>query len=73
MNVFTTIMLSQPIWYHLLEDHYGIKVDSKRLSHWSLYRSVLISTWNQTDFQTHFAPILDLLSDFFDCEQVENK
>ena len=37
------------------------------------YRCFLISTWNQTDFQTHFAPILDLLSDCFDCEQVENK
>ena len=31
-----------------------------------------ISTWNQTDFQTHFAPILDLLSDCFDFEHVEN-
>ena len=34
------------------------------------YRSVLISTWNKTDFQTHFSSILDLLSDCFDGEHI---
>ena len=36
-------------------------------------RSVLTSTWNKTDIQTHFSPILDLLSDCFDGEHVELK
>ena len=35
------------------------------------YRSVLISTRNKTNFQTHFSPILDLLSDSFDCGHVQ--
>ena len=43
-----------------------------RLNSVIAYRSVLISTRNKTDFQTHFSPILDLLSDSFDCEHVQS-
>ena len=69
------------------EDENGI-LDSTELANWRLateqmftewnwqpspeYRCFLISTWNQTDFQTHFAPILDFLSDCCDFEHVEN-
>ena len=38
-----------------------------------IYKSALISTWIKTDFQTHFSLILDLLSDYSDCEHVELK
>ena len=57
--------------------HFQDNMHINRLHHlqkdFNIYRCFLISTWNQTDFQTHFAPILDLLPDCFDCEQVETK